>query len=64
MTLLNWWILGRYLNVLKAETPSEVIQPHVSTRTLAGWAFATVLAIVPIGAALGRAWDEIQAVLF
>jgi RsiW-degrading membrane proteinase PrsW (M82 family) len=64
MTMLNWWILGRYLNALQAETPSAALQSRVSSRVLASWAFAAVLVIVPIGAALGQAWDEIRAVFF
>jgi len=35
----------------------------ISQRALAGWAFASALVIVPIGAALGGAWDQIVAVM-
>ncbi|HLF90041.1 MAG TPA: PrsW family glutamic-type intramembrane protease [Anaerolineales bacterium] len=64
MTLLNWWILIRYLNGLQTDAPIEVTPQRVSPRALAGWAFATVMVIVPIGAALGQAWEHIRAVMF
>ena len=64
MTGLNWWILVRYLNRLQADHSPELVPVRVSPRALAGWAFACALVIVPVGAALGRAWEQIRAVVF
>lgn len=64
MTALNWWILVRYLRSLKPEPTAAPSRPEpVSARALAGWALACVLVIVPIGAALGQAWEHIRRVL-
>ncbi len=63
MTALNWWILLQYLNRLRADQPVDIASARVTTRALAGWAFACVLVIVPIGAALGQAWQEIRQIL-
>jgi len=62
MTILNWWIMIRYLNRLQAEEVTPVKPQKISARAIAVWAFACVLVIVPIGAALGQAWDEIKSV--
>jgi hypothetical protein len=63
MALFNWWIMTRYLKRLgSGESPEPVSRP-VSPRAVAVWAFASVLIIVPVGAALGQAWDAIRAVV-
>ncbi len=65
MTALNWWILSRYLRQLGGEDVGQVdLRARVPPRALAIWAFAALLVIVPLGAALGRAWPQIRAVLF
>lgn len=63
MTALNWWILVRYLNRLQSGEPADLVPARVTPRALAAWAFACVLVIVPLGAALGQAWREIRGVL-
>ena len=64
MTALNWWILVRYLNRLQVDHSPELVPADVNPRALAGWALACVLVIVPVGAALGQAWEQIRAVVF
>lgn len=58
-----WWYLGRQTaalgQVVEAAPEAVVITPRV----LAIWAGACLLVIVPIGAALGPAWQQIQGVL-
>ena len=63
MTVLNWWILVRYLNRLQRGAPADFVPAEVKPRALAVWAFASVLVIVPLGAVLGQAWQEIRMVL-
>jgi RsiW-degrading membrane proteinase PrsW (M82 family) len=60
MTLFNWWILSRYLKRLGGGDSPEPMSRPVSPRAVAVWAFASVLIIVPVGAALGQAWDAIR----
>lgn len=62
MTVLNWWIMIRYLNRLQAEEVTAIERFKLSPRAIAVWALACVVVIVPLGAALGQAWDEIKAV--
>jgi RsiW-degrading membrane proteinase PrsW (M82 family) len=59
-----WWYLGRLAAGLGREREPEPAPAAVAPRALAVWAGACLLVIVPIGAALGPAWREIQAVLF
>lgn len=63
MTALNWWIMVRYTNSLQSGPVGEVAPLRVSKRAVAGWAFACVMVIVPIGAAIGQAWGEIRKVM-
>jgi len=62
MTILNWAILIRYLKTLQTGEIAEPLPSHISPRALAGWAFAAVLILVPLGAALGQAWPHIRAI--
>jgi RsiW-degrading membrane proteinase PrsW (M82 family) len=62
-----WWLLWKIVRDLVAlsdeDTAEGVPLPGISPRALAIWAFACALVIIPIGAALGPAWDQIRAVV-
>ena len=72
-----WWLLRRMVQDLAASddqvgasqaavdqvVAEEGLSPGVSVRTVAVWAFVCALVIVPIGAALGPAWQQVQAIL-
>jgi RsiW-degrading membrane proteinase PrsW (M82 family) len=64
LSLGLWWLLRRIVNGMAQGVEPDITPETVSHRVLAGWAFATALVIVPIGAALGGAWDQIAAVMF
>jgi RsiW-degrading membrane proteinase PrsW (M82 family) len=59
-----WLLLRRIIRDLSEGVAADTVSSLVSRRALAGWAVACVLVIVPIGAALGPAWDEIRLVVF
>jgi hypothetical protein len=63
LSALLWWWLWRIVNDLSKKEAPILDRVLVSQRSLAFWAAACVLVIVPIGAALGPAWKEIQAVI-
>ncbi len=63
LSLGLWWLLRRIVNGMAGGVEPDITPETVSPRVLAGWAFASALVIVPIGAALGPAWDQIVAVL-
>lgn len=58
-----WWLFRRIVNDLTEQVEPVLETVLVSRRSLAFWAVACVLVIVPIGAALGPAWNEIRAVV-
>lgn len=58
-----WWFLGRVTANLAQEEAPRLAPVEVSPRTLAIWAFASALLIIPIGAALGQVWPYIRAAL-
>jgi RsiW-degrading membrane proteinase PrsW (M82 family) len=58
-----WWLLRRQAANLAQDVTADLAPEIVSTRALAGWAFACALVVVPIGAALGGAWPQIAAVV-
>jgi len=64
MTAFNWWLLGRITTSLAADDRPALIPTQFSRRALALWAVACTVVIIPVGAALGGAWSEIQRVLF
>ena len=64
LSALLWWWLWRLVGDLSNKEVLHLDTVTVSRRSLAIWAAACVLVIVPIGAALGPAWREIQAVVF
>lgn len=59
-----WWLLWRYVSRISTVSPEISIPYRFSPRALASLAFGLVILIIPIGAALGQAWDEIRAVMF
>jgi hypothetical protein len=63
LSLALWWLLRRLVLGLGQGIEPVLAPPLVSSRALAGLAFAAVLVIVPIGAALGPAWNRIVAVI-
>jgi RsiW-degrading membrane proteinase PrsW (M82 family) len=63
LSLALWWLLRRLVLGLGQGIEPALAPPLVSSRALAGLAFAAVLVIVPIGAALGPAWGRIVAVI-
>lgn len=58
-----WLLLRKMVRDLAAAPAEEGALPAVSPRVLAAWAFACALIVIPIGAALGPAWDQIRAVV-
>ena len=59
-----WWLLIRLVKTMQPEIVDAVIPATaVTPRAIAAWAFACALIIIPIGAALGPAWSEIERVL-
>ena len=64
MTAFNWWLLGRITASLALDDKPALVPAQISRRALALWAVACAAIIVPVGAALGEAWSEIQGVLF
>jgi hypothetical protein len=63
LSLGLWWLLYRLVAGLAQGIEPDLAPASVSPRALAIWAFACALVIVPIGAALGPAWGQIQAVI-
>jgi len=63
LSLALWWLLYRLVASLTQGIEPDLAPTVVSSRALAAWAFACALIIVPIGAALGPAWSQIQAVI-
>ncbi len=58
-----WWILRRLVNDLAGGITPRVSPEVISRRALAVWAFACALVVIPIGAALGPAWADIQRII-
>ncbi len=62
-----WWLLSSMVQDLAVSdsqaAAEESLWPRVSVRAVAAWACACALVIIPIGAALGPAWKQIQAVI-
>jgi RsiW-degrading membrane proteinase PrsW (M82 family) len=63
LSLGLWWLLRRIVSGMAQGIEPDFTPAVISQRALAGWAFASALVIVPIGAALGGAWDQIAAVM-
>jgi RsiW-degrading membrane proteinase PrsW (M82 family) len=58
-----WWLLARQVRVLAGVEEGVGGITAVSPRVLAAWAFACALIVIPLGAAMGPAWAEVQTVL-
>jgi hypothetical protein len=58
-----WWLLYHLVNGLAQEIEPDLSPTIVSPRALAYWTCACALVIIPVGAALGPAWSEIQEVV-
>jgi RsiW-degrading membrane proteinase PrsW (M82 family) len=58
-----WWLLRRITTTLATEEEVEAKPVAITARGLAAWAVGCALIIVPLGAALGRAWDEVLAAI-
>jgi RsiW-degrading membrane proteinase PrsW (M82 family) len=63
LSLGLWWLLYRLVASLAQGIEPDLAPPIFSSRALAGWALACALVIIPIGAALGPAWSQIQAIM-
>jgi len=64
LSLGLWWLLHHIINGMARGIEPAITPEAVSPRVLAAWAFASALVIIPIGAALGGAWDQIVAIMF
>ncbi|MEE8392204.1 MAG: PrsW family glutamic-type intramembrane protease [Anaerolineae bacterium] len=62
-----WWLLRKIVRDLAVSADQVAAEaapsPGISPRALAVWALVSALVIVPIGAAMGPAWEQIQAVI-
>jgi RsiW-degrading membrane proteinase PrsW (M82 family) len=63
LSLGLWWILRRMVMNMAVDVEPDLAPSRISSRALAIWGFACALIIIPIGAALGPAWDKIREVL-
>jgi RsiW-degrading membrane proteinase PrsW (M82 family) len=62
LSLGLWWLLRRIVGESAQGVEPDITPTAVSTRALAGWAFACALVIIPIGAALSPAWSQIREI--
>jgi RsiW-degrading membrane proteinase PrsW (M82 family) len=63
LSLGLWYLLRRIVDGLAEELEPALVSVAISPRALALWGLACALIIIPIGAALGPAWRDIQSVL-
>ena len=63
LSLALWWLLRRLVLGLSHGIAPDLTPTTVSARALAGWAFVCALVVVPIGAALSPAWNQIVALV-
>lgn len=64
LSLGLWWLLRKIVNEISERVTPDLTSATVSRRFIAIWAVACVLVIIPIGATLSPAWDEIRVLLF
>jgi len=64
LSLGLWWLLRRMVLNMAVDGAPDLAPVRISTRSLAFWGLACALIIIPIGAALGPAWGQIQQVIF
>lgn len=55
-----WWLLRRITNQISERIIPDLLPVSVSRRTIAVWAVACAIVIIPIGATLSPAWDSIR----
>ena len=60
LSLGLWWLLRKIVNEISKRVTPDLEPVSVSRRAIAAWAVACALVIVPIGAALSPAWEEIR----
>ena len=60
LSLGLWWLLRRIVNEISERVTPDLEPVSVSRRAIAAWAVACALIIIPIGAALSPAWEEIR----
>jgi RsiW-degrading membrane proteinase PrsW (M82 family) len=58
-----WWMLRRIVGDISLGVHADLAPASVSRGALAAWAVACAAIIIPIGAALGPAWDSIRKML-
>jgi len=63
LSLTLWWLLHRLTLSLARGIQPDRFRAVISRRALAVGAFTCILVFVPIGAALGPAWNQIVAVV-
>ncbi len=63
LSLGLWWLLRRIVNGLSERITPDLEPATVSKRAIAAWAVACAAVIIPIGAALGPAWDSIRTLI-
>ena len=71
LSLGLWWLMRRIVNRISEHVISDaatvlntnLMPATLSGRIIAAWAVACAVVIIPIGAALGPAWDSIRALM-
>jgi hypothetical protein len=58
-----WWLLRHIVKGLSERVTPSLTPVPVSRRAIAAWAVACAAVIIPIGAALGPAWDSIRTLI-
>lgn len=58
-----WWLMRRIVRELSQGVQADLAPASVSKKSIAVWAVACALVIIPIGATLSPAWDSIQSLL-
>jgi RsiW-degrading membrane proteinase PrsW (M82 family) len=58
-----WVFLRRVVKDLSDDVQKDIVSDLISRQALGVWAVVCVLVIVPVGAALGPAWNEIRSVV-
>ena len=58
-----WWLLRRVTAGMAQDVAPDLTPKSISPRALAIWGSACLMVIVPIGAALNPAWDQIKDVI-
>ncbi len=58
-----WWLMRRIVRELSQGAQADLAPASVSKKSIAVWAVACALVIIPIGATLSPAWDSIRSLL-